>query len=141
MTHKVEFAGFHKHEPEKHVIVSLLARMPTLSRSPILIERCTPMAYADALDGLARVHHRCVEAGALLNFVLPVEHATVRAFWQRLVPGVDAGTDVVWVARDAAAGEVVGGVILHVPWMPNQAHRAEVGKLMVDPDHRGQCVA
>jgi GNAT superfamily N-acetyltransferase len=41
---------------------------------------------------------------------------------------------ILLVARDGA--EIVGTVQLHPAWAPNQPHRAEVAKLLVDRGHR-----
>ncbi|MEM8914642.1 MAG: GNAT family N-acetyltransferase [Pseudomonadota bacterium] len=84
---------------------------------------------------LRDVLHRCVEAGASVNFVLPFSQDDALAFWRRRVePKVKDGLLDLIVAFNGAG--VVGTVMLDRDTPPNQPHRADVSKLLVHPDHR-----
>lgn len=95
---------------------------------------------AGQVQPLGALLHACVHAGASIGFVLPhgVEEST--AFWrQKVLAGVQDGLRVLWIAE---AGErVVGTVQLGIDVMPNQAHRADVSKLLVHPDFRRRGIA
>ena len=89
---------------------------------------------------LGTLLHACVHAGASVNFVLPYSLREAEAFWvEKVLPGVGRGGLVLLVAKQG--GELVGTVQLDVETPPNQAHRAEVRKLLVHPDRRRQGLA
>lgn len=82
----------------------------------------------------------CVHDGASIGFVLPYSAADSEAFWTRKVlPGVQEGSRIVLVAR--IDGKIVGSVQLGHDTMPNQPHRADVNKLLVDPGFRRRGIA
>lgn len=92
------------------------------------------------LDALGAVLHAVVHTGAGVSFIVPFSEAEARAFWQETVlPCVLARTRRVLVARDAT--RIVGTVQLDLATPPNQAHRAEVMKLLVHPQARRQGIA
>ncbi|MGH9957825.1 MAG: GNAT family N-acetyltransferase [Pyrinomonadaceae bacterium] len=77
----------------------------------------------------------CIHAGAAVSFILPFSRDDAEAFWRdRILPTVKAGTCCVLVAR--RAGRIVGTVQFDLATPPNQPHRAEVKKLLVNPDAR-----
>ena len=99
---------------------------------------------ADALETrlgeLGALLHACVAAGASVNFIWPFAPAEAEAFWERKVlPAVRAGTRTVFIAE--SAGRILGTVQLDADTPPNQAHRAEVAKLLVHPDARRRGIA
>lgn len=99
----------------------------------------TPPGEAET-DALAEILHACVLDGASVGFILPFEMSAARAFWTRTVsPGLAAGTRRLFLAH--LGGEVVGTVQLNLDTMPNQAHRADVSKLLVHPKARRQGLA
>jgi GNAT superfamily N-acetyltransferase len=91
---------------------------------------------AGQLDELAALLVACVEAGASISFMHPFGQAAARDFW--------SGVAAVAVRGEAAliaafVGErLVGCVQLARDLPPNQAHRADVRKLLVHPDARGR---
>jgi GNAT superfamily N-acetyltransferase len=104
------------------------------------------------LLGAADVEARCrdlaallvdaIEGGASVGFVWPIDDAQVDAFWRGIAADVAAGTCDVIVAE--RGGEIVGSIQLARSWKPNQAHRADVQKLLVARRERrkgiGRCL-
>jgi ribosomal protein S18 acetylase RimI-like enzyme len=77
-----------------------------------------------------------VDGGASVGFLAPLGRAEALAWWEERAAGVAAGQLAVWAAQDG--GRVVGTVSLAFPGKPNSRHRAELVKLMVHRDARGQ---
>ena len=92
-------------------------------------------ASVDAdIEMLAAVLHAVVYSGAGVSFVVPYSMEAACGFWRDTVlPGVRAHKRRVLVARDGP--RIVGTVQLDLAMMPNQQHRSEVCKLLVDPSH------
>ncbi|MGV9254286.1 N-acetyltransferase family protein [Streptomyces sp. NPDC003697] len=88
------------------------------------------------LDGLAGLLTDTVAGGASVGFLAPLGHADAVAWWRERATGVAAGRLAVWAAYDR--DRMAGTVSLAFAGMPNSRHRAEVVKLMVHPDARGQ---
>lgn len=102
--------------------------------------RPDPARSAGDLDQLARVLHACVHKGASVSFVLPFSVENAESFWRdKVFAQVEAETCRLFVAR--AEGRIVGTVQLDIGTPPNQPHRAEVRKLLVDPEARRQGIA
>ncbi|WP_155055805.1 GNAT family N-acetyltransferase [Streptomyces blattellae] len=78
-----------------------------------------------------------VHSGASIGFLAPLDRAAAVAWWTDRAAALAAGRLAVWVARDET-GRVVGTVSLAFPDKPNSRHRAELVKLMVHRDARGQ---
>jgi GNAT superfamily N-acetyltransferase len=102
---------------------------------------------ATDLEMMGEVLHACVQAGASVGFVLPFSRADAMAYWRGSIwPGVHSGQCRTFVARDAErvvgpAERIVGTVVLDLAGLPNQAHRADVRKLLVHPKARRRGVA
>lgn len=95
---------------------------------------------APCQPALGALLHACVHGGASVNFVLPFSQADSEAFWTaKVFPAVRAGTRLLLVARQE--GRIVGTVQLDTATPPNQPHRAEVTKLLVDPNFRRRGIA
>lgn len=100
--------------------------------SEIEIERLSPDILADEIGAFAALLHTCVQQGASVGFLLPFELEAAEAFWRdRILPRRTAGHAVLWAAR--CRGSLAGTVQLNLDTMPNQPHRGEVTKLLVDP--------
>jgi GNAT superfamily N-acetyltransferase len=94
---------------------------------------------ADELDAhagtLARIMAETVNDGAAIGYMQPFSPADGYAFFSTQVfPAVRAGHRRLLVAR--LDGETVGTVQLIVALPPNQPHRCEVAKMMVQPSAR-----
>jgi ribosomal protein S18 acetylase RimI-like enzyme len=84
---------------------------------------------------LGTLMHACVHHGASIGYVLPFSAADGEAFWrEKVLPNVESGGRLLLVARQD--DEVVGSVQLDYDTPPNQPHRAEVRKLLVQPEFR-----
>lgn len=81
------------------------------------------------IEELADVLIDCIDDGAGVSFLYPLEPAKAQAFWRRVAEGVAAGERALLVAEDD--GGIVGTVqlVLHQP--ENQPHRADVSKMLV----------
>lgn len=104
------------------------------------ISRFSADDIARQVRELGALLHACVHHGASIGFVLPYAQADGEAFWVRKVlPRVRDGGLVLLVAQHE--GRIAGSVQLDYDTPPNQPHRAEVRKLLVHPDFRGQGLA
>ncbi|MEU9340072.1 GNAT family N-acetyltransferase [Streptomyces sp. NPDC048278] len=88
---------------------------------------------------LAELLADTVNGGASVGFIAPFDRERAVAWWRERVAAVAAGQLAVWAALDGA-GRTVGTVGLAFPYpgKPNSPHRAELVKLMVHRDARGQ---
>ncbi len=81
----------------------------------------------------------CVEQGASVGFIDAADQPAIARFWQDVVYSIASGDKTLLVARDR--GRIVATVIVVLGMMPNGAHRAEISKLLVQPDARRQGIA
>ena len=89
---------------------------------------------------LGRLLTDAVHSGASIGFLGPVAPATADRYWQGIFTSLEAGDDVLlWVAE--VDGQVVGSVQLALCPKENGGHRAEVQKLFVHSEARGQGIA
>jgi ribosomal protein S18 acetylase RimI-like enzyme len=95
---------------------------------------------AHDLSALADVLHNCVEGGASVGFMWPFTRERADAFWANVAAGVRSGTRRLLVARDEA-GVIVGTAQLAMDLPDNQAHRADVCKVLVHGSARKQGIA
>jgi GNAT superfamily N-acetyltransferase len=89
-----------------------------------------------ALDELADVLMDCVDGGASVNFMSSFSRAEARRFFDKVANGVASG-DIVLLAA-LLDGRIVGTVQLGLDTPPNQPHRADVKKMLVDRSARGR---
>lgn len=102
--------------------------------------RCLDAAAAEAaLPALAAVLADCVAGGAGVSFMQPFSEAEALAWWQSLLPAIAAGRIILLAAEDADG--IAGTVQVHPAQQPNQAHRADVAKLLVHRRARRQGLA
>jgi GNAT superfamily N-acetyltransferase len=93
-------------------------------------------ADAAVIDGLTEVLLDCVEGGASVSFMLPLERAHAWHFWERVARDATAGRRVLLVARDELG--ICGTVQLILDLPDNQPHRADVAKMLVHRRARRQ---
>lgn len=82
-----------------------------------------------AVPELTDVLLDCVEGGASVSFMAPLDRATAESFWGQVVAGVEQGKRILLVAEDGEG--VLGTVQLVVGQPPNQPHRADLSKMLV----------
>ncbi len=82
------------------------------------------------IQGLSDVLIDCVEGGASVSFMLPIDRATAVEFWRGVAAGVERRDRILLAAADAA-GRIVGTVQLIFAPAPNQPHRADIAKMLV----------
>lgn len=104
--------------------------------SGTVISRLDGSPPRSLVEELADLLVDTVHGGASIGFLAPLDRAAAVAWWEERVNAVAAGGLAVWVARDG--DRVVGTVGLVFPDKPNSRHRAELVKLMVHRDDRGQ---
>jgi len=105
-----------------------------------VVERLDAAGLQAELDPLSEVLHAAVQAGASVNFILPFSLNDARIFWlAKALPALRAGGRTLLVAR--LEGRIAGTVMLDTDTPPNQAHRADVTKLLVHPDFRRRGLA
>jgi GNAT superfamily N-acetyltransferase len=88
------------------------------------------------LGALADVLVDCVEGGASVSFMHPLDRERAAVFWRRVAEDVAAGRRALWVAEDA--GGICGTVQLLFDLPENQPHRAELAKMLVHRRARRQ---
>jgi GNAT superfamily N-acetyltransferase len=88
------------------------------------------------VDELADLLIDTVQSGASIGFLAPLDRTTAIAWWEERAAAVSAGRLAVWVAR--GEDRLLGTVSLAFPDKPNSRRRAELVKLMVHRDGRGQ---
>lgn len=99
-----------------------------MSRQGPAIRRLAHLTDAD-LNGLAHLLIDCVEGGASVSFMSPLEFAKARTFWQRVNDEVGTGARALLIAEDEAG--ILGSVQLVLQQPENQPHRADLSKMLV----------
>src|SRR5688572_29487902 len=84
---------------------------------------------AEQLGELASVLMDCVEGGASVSFMHPLERQAALAFWASVASAVASGDRALFVARDALGICGTAQLVLALP--PNQPHRADLSKVLV----------
>ncbi len=100
-----------------------------------VIERLLSVGEAD-VQLLCELLIDCVDGGASVSFMHPLQPATAAAFWQRVAHGVALGERALLVARDAQG--ICGTVQLVLEQPENQPHRGDVSKMLVHRRARRQ---
>lgn len=93
----------------------------------VLVRRVAP--GENVVAGLADVLIDCVEGGASVGFLLPLERERAEAFWASVLETTARGERIVFVAEER--GTVVGTVQVILAAPENQPHRGEIAKLQV----------
>jgi len=96
-------------------------------------------AAASAVRRLAEVLVACVDGGASVSYLPPLAPAVALSHMQGAASAVAQGKCMLLGAW--SGGVLAGTVRLLLDTPPNQPHRADVAKLLVDPAHRGRGLA
>jgi GNAT superfamily N-acetyltransferase len=91
------------------------------------------------IPALAEILIDCVEGGASVSFMLPIDRRTAEEFYAGVLDKIAGGSTLVFVAF--LNEELAGTVQLSPEQKPNQPHRADVHKLLVAPRARNHGVA
>src|SRR5580704_10449197 len=91
------------------------------------------------IPALAGILIDCVEGGASVSFMLPIDRRTAEAFYEGVVEKIANGGTILFIAY--LNGDPVGTVQLSPELKPNQPHRADVSKLLVHWRGRNRGVA
>jgi GNAT superfamily N-acetyltransferase len=97
-----------------------------------------PSAWA-AGDALTDILIDCVERGASVSFMHPLQRERAETFWADVAESVARDERILLVAE--AAGEVVGTVQVVFAGPENQPHRADVAKMLVHGRARRRGIA
>lgn len=103
--------------------------------SAVAIRRLASLGETE-IGQLAAVLVDCVEGGASVSFMLPIDRGRAAGFWRGLAEDVAAGRRALLVAYDAEGIAGTVQVILDKP--ENQPHRADVAKMLVHRRARGR---
>ncbi|AHG90622.1 GCN5-related N-acetyltransferase [Gemmatirosa kalamazoonensis] len=96
------------------------------------VVRCVEADEARALVGaLGDVLIDCVEGGAGVSFMAPLDRHRAERFWRAVADGVAADDRALIVAEDRVTGELLGTVQVVYAWPENQPHRADIAKMLV----------
>ena len=96
-------------------------------------------ASPKTLDALADILVETVAAGGSVLFMHPLARADARGFWEKALGAAVRGERIVLGAYDGESLISTVSLLLDTP--PNQQHRAEIGKMMTHPQHRGRGAA
>ena len=96
--------------------------------------KLSPHEFRAVIPRLGEVLADAVNSGAGVNFMLPFSNGDGASYWADQEPAVDAGRKIVFAAYDDST--IVGTVTLDRAWPPNQPHRGDIAKMLVDSHHR-----
>lgn len=106
-----------------------------MSRDIHIVEADSTNLTGEIAGDLSGMLVSVVRDGASIGFLSPLEKGEAESYW-RQVPQEGV---VLWIAQ--CDGKIAGSVQLHLALKPNALHRAEIGKLMVDPGFRRRGIA
>ena len=90
----------------------------------------------EEVEALSGILIDCVEGGASVSFMHPLDREKAIAFWRTVAEGVRKGERVLLVAED---GEGICGTVQLILDQPeNQPHRADLAKMLVHRRARGR---
>jgi len=101
--------------------------------------RCLDALGDLEVQGLSEVLMDCVEGGASVSFMLPINRAKSDAYWRDTAASMARGERALLVAEDAAHA-IVGTVQVIWAQPENQPHRGEIAKMLVHRQARRQGV-
>lgn len=100
----------------------------------------TPLRPVDA-EQLIDLLTECVHSGSALGFLAPLPRDEARDYWHSVAAKPATGDRVILVAREEAAGPIVGSAQIVFEPKANGRHRAEVQKVMVRTTNRRRGIA
>lgn len=109
--------------------------MANLASEVDLVMLGGPEAHAQC-SALTEILIACVNGGASVSFMAPLAREKAEDFWRNVAGSVERGERLLAVARDARGGRLLGTVQILLKQPENQAHRADVAKMLVHPEAR-----
>ena len=110
-----------------------------MSANSIVIATPDPDEATALIPALAAILIDCVEGGASISFMLPIDRPAAADFYEGVIDKIANGSMILFVAF--LNGEAVGTAQLSPEMKPNQPHRADVSKLLVHRRARNRGVA
>jgi GNAT superfamily N-acetyltransferase len=110
-----------------------------VNENSIRVAMPDPGQAKSLIPALAGILIDCVEGGASVSFMLPIDRRTAESFYEGVVEKIANGGAILFVAF--LDGEIAGTVQLNPESKPNQPHRADVSKLLVARGGRNRGVA
>ncbi len=107
--------------------------------SAIEIRRLGPAEAHEHLHALAAVLYDCVEGGASVSYMAPFSRDDAREAFAGFAAEAEQGRRLILAAF--AGGELVGSVQVILALPPNQPHRGEIVKLLVQRSARNRGIA
>lgn len=108
------------------------------SRAGPVIRRIDGSEAGALVSALADILIDCVERGASVGFMAPLDRARAEAYWTGVANAVARDERILLVATDGGDGHVVGTVQVAFAAPENQPHRADISKLLVHGEARRQ---
>jgi len=105
----------------------------------IEIRRLASVEVDERLDGLAAVLVDCVAGGASVGYLAPFSHEQGRSVFEAYAVEIEQGRRLLLAAF--ADGDLVGTVQVILALPPNQPHRAEIARLLVQRSARRRGIA
>jgi len=102
---------------------------------PASVRRLSTVSSAE-LEQLADLLLDCVEGGASVSFMHPLDREHARRFWRQVATESERGDRILLVAEDEAG--ICGTVQLILDLPDNQPHRADLAKMLVHRRARRQ---
>lgn len=99
----------------------------------------TPATAQQHLDQLVALVINCVDDGASIGWLPPMQRSDAQAYWEGRVDALHTGTLIMLLALEE--DRIAGTVQLALEQRPNGVHRAEVQKLMVHTTYRRRGIA
>lgn len=94
---------------------------------------------SESYNQLIALLQDCVESGASVGFLAPLEAGEAEGYWQGVAADLAEGGRILLVAYEA--GRIAGAVQISYCQKKNGSHRAEVEKLMVHTAFRQRGIA
>ncbi|AWK85319.1 GNAT family N-acetyltransferase [Azospirillum thermophilum] len=95
------------------------------------IRRLSPGEAVTHIPALTGILLDCVEGGASVSFMAPLDPARAEAFWRQIATDVARGDRLLLVAAEEATGELLGTVQVVLAQTDNQPHRGDLCKMLV----------
>lgn len=101
--------------------------------------RCLTILSEHEIQELSEVLIDCVQGGASVSFMLPMERSKADVFWRKTSASAARGERLILVAEDRQK-IIIGTIQVILDQPENQPHRSDIAKLLVHRRMRRQGV-